>query len=61
MYIFWSFLIGFPPAFPLSLLAVRAYRNAQSRWPSAAWTLLAFTVFFWSCQGMFLWKTAQAD
>ena len=42
MYIFWSFLIGFPPAFPFAFLAVRAQRNAQSRWITAAWTLLTF-------------------
>ncbi len=61
MYIFWSFLIGFPPAFPFAFLAVRAQKNAQTYWLIAAWTFLAFGVFFWSCQGMLLWKTAQAD
>ena len=61
MYIFWSFLIGFLPAFPLAFLAVRAQTNSQTHWLTAAWIFLAFGVFFWSCQGMFLWKTSQAD
>jgi hypothetical protein len=61
MYIFWSFLIGFPPALPLTYLAVRAQANQQARWLIAVWTLLAFAAFFWSCQGIFLWKTSQAD
>ena len=58
MYIFWSFLVGFPAALPFTYLAVQP---RQSRWAAAFWTLLAFAVFFWSCQAMFLWKTSQAD
>ena len=54
MYIFWSFLIGFLPAFPLAFLAVRAQTNSQTHWLTAAWIFLAFGVFFWSCQGMFM-------
>ncbi len=59
MFIAWSFLIGFLPGFPLTLLAVRAERKLQPCWVIALWTLLAFTVFFWSCQGLLLWKTGQ--
>ncbi len=58
MFIAWSFLIGFPPAFPLTFLAVRADRNGQPLWIVAAWTLLAFGVFFWSAQALLLWKAA---
>jgi outer membrane protein assembly factor BamB len=61
MYIFWCFLIGFPPALPLAYLAVRAQVNRQSKWAAAFWIALAFTAFFWSCQAMFLWKISQAD
>jgi hypothetical protein len=60
MFIAWSFLIGFPCAFPLTLLAVRAALLQQPRWRVAAWTLLAFAAFFWSAQGLLLWKAAES-
>jgi outer membrane protein assembly factor BamB len=53
MFIAWSFLVGFPFALPLTFLAVWQ----QRRLVVAAWTLLAFAAFFWSCQGLFWWKT----
>ena len=56
MYIAWSFLVGFPFAFPLTFLAVRADLASRSRWQVAAWTLLAFAAFFWSAQGLLMWK-----
>jgi outer membrane protein assembly factor BamB len=60
MFVGWSFLIGFLPAFPFALLAVRARMAPSRRWITAGWTTLAFTAFFWSCQGLLLWKSARS-
>lgn len=60
MFVGWSFLFGFPAAFPLSLLAVRAETKQQSRGILAVWMLLAFSAYFWSCQGLLLWRAARA-
>ncbi len=59
MFIAWSFLVGFPFAFPLTLLAVHAALKGQARWIVAAWTSLAFAAFFWSAQALLLWKASQ--
>jgi len=59
MFIGWSFLFGFPLAFPLTFLAVRAQRKRQPFWVIAGWTMLAFAAFFSTCQGLLLWKAAQ--
>jgi hypothetical protein len=53
MFIGWSFLVGFPFAFPFTYLAVQA----PQRWKKAAWTLLAFTALFASAQVLLLWQT----
>jgi hypothetical protein len=58
MFVAWSFLIGFLPAFPITAWAVRAQMQKNPGWMCAAWTLLAFAVFFWSAQGFLLWKTS---
>jgi hypothetical protein len=58
MYIAWAFLIGFPAALPLALLAVRAEMNGRRAWVVAAWTLPAFAVFFGSGQVLLWFKTA---
>jgi outer membrane protein assembly factor BamB len=58
MFIGWSFLFGFLAASPFTFLAVRAERKQQQFWIVAVWTLVAFAAFFWSCQGLLLWKTA---
>jgi len=60
MFIGWSFLFGFPVAFPFTILAVRAQRKRQPIGVIAGWTLLAFAAFFWTCQGLLLWKAARA-
>jgi PQQ-like domain len=57
MFIGWSFLFGFVPGFPFALLAVRAELRQQRLVVLVAWTLLAFAAFFWSCQGLLLWKS----
>jgi hypothetical protein len=54
-FIAWSFLVGFPFAFPFTFLAARAF----SRWAAALWTLLAFAAFFWSAQALLLWKASE--
>jgi hypothetical protein len=51
MFIGWSFLFGLLPAFPVSWLAIRARTQL---WRGTIWTLLAFTIYFWSCQGLFI-------
>lgn len=58
MFVAWYFLFGLLPAFPVTWLAVRAAVKQQRSWIIAAWMLLAFAVFFWSCQGLYLWKGA---
>jgi hypothetical protein len=55
-YISWSFLCGLLPAFPVTLLAARASLQARPLWQQAAWSLLGFTLFFWTAEGIFLWK-----
>jgi hypothetical protein len=59
MFVTWTFLFGFPAAFPLTLLAVRTEAKRQPWWVVAVWTLLAFAAFFWSCQALLLWKAAE--
>ena len=59
MYIGWTFLFGFPAAFPLTLLATRAEIQGRRAWIVAAWTLPAFAAYFGSCQALLLWKAAQ--
>ncbi len=59
MFVAWCFLIGYLPSFPLTYLAARAATKEQSLWTVAAWTLLAFAVFFWSCEGFLWWKSGQ--
>jgi PQQ-like domain len=61
MYVAWCFLIGFVVAFPVTLLAVRATLKQGRTLIPTAWMLLAFGVYFWSCQGYLLWKSAQAE
>ena len=53
MFIAWSFLIGFPLAFPFTLLAVRSQRV----WLAVICTLLAYAAFFWSCEILWWWKS----
>lgn len=53
MFVVWSFLIGFVPAFPLTLLAARAEAKRHT-FAAAMWTLLAFTAFFWTADAV-LW------
>jgi hypothetical protein len=55
MFVTWSFLIGFLPAFP-AWLSARAEMKGQRLPVRAAWLLLAFSVFFWSFAGVMLWK-----
>jgi hypothetical protein len=55
MFVAWSFLVGFPFAFPFTVLAVRATLK-DARVLAALWTLAAFTVFFWSAQVLLMWK-----
>lgn len=59
MFVAWSYLAGFPFAFPMTFLAVRADGTPQRTWIVALWTLLAFSAFFWSCQALFWWKAAE--
>lgn len=61
MFIGWCFLVGFPFAFPVTFLAVRATLTQRPRWHAAAWTLVAFTAYFWSSQALLLWKTAELN
>lgn len=58
MFIGWSFLIGFPLASPLTFLAARSQAKQEASLLGAAWTLLAFTAFFWSGQIVLWWKGA---
>ena len=48
--------MGASGAFPLAFLAVRATCKEHRWWVVGVWTLLAFAVFFWSGQGILLWK-----
>lgn len=57
MFIAWIFLIGFLGAFPFTHIAVRAERQGRSLWIVGVWTLLAFAAYFWSSEGLLLWKT----
>ncbi len=58
MFVAWAFLIGYPIAFLPTWLAVRAAMNHRLAW-AATWTLVAFTIFFWSGQALLLWKAAD--
>ncbi len=60
MFVGWSFLFGFPAAFPFTWLAVRAENKSQRAF-AAAWALLAFTAYFAGCQALLLWNSAHAE
>lgn len=57
MFVVWAFLIGYPAAVLPTWLAVRSAMTGRPAW-AAAWTLAGFTAFFWSGQGLLLWKAA---
>jgi hypothetical protein len=59
MFIGWSFLVGFPFAFPFTALAVRTSLKKRNFLIVGVWTVLAFAAFFWSAQGLLLWKSAS--
>jgi hypothetical protein len=61
MYVAWSFLFGFILGFPFAYLAARAEMTQQRLLIRGAWTMLAFAAFFWSCQGLLMWKVRQAE
>jgi hypothetical protein len=54
----WSFLIGFVPAWPFSVLAARSQYRQRTLWLQALWALLAFTVYFWLSGLLPAWKMA---
>jgi hypothetical protein len=56
MFVTWSFLIGFLPAFPFAFLSARAEMNGRRLPVRAAWMILAFGIFFWSFAGVMWWK-----
>lgn len=60
MFVAWSFLAGYLPAFPLAYLAARAEMRQRPCWQVAGWTILAFTLFFWSCAA-FWWLRGLAE
>ncbi len=60
MFVGWTFLFGFPAAFPFTWLAVRAENKPQRLVVVAAWTLLALAAYFTGCQALLLWKSAHA-
>jgi outer membrane protein assembly factor BamB len=57
MFIGWSFLLGFPVAFPLTVLVCRLQAKRQSAWIGAIGTIMAFSLFFWSAAAVFWWKS----
>lgn len=53
----WSFLTGFPAAFPFSFAAMRLSAKVKWRWlVEFILTILAFTVFYWSSVIILSWK-----
>jgi len=56
----WSFLIGFLPAWPFSVLAARGHHRQGAVWLQALWVLLAFTVYFWLSGLLPAWKMMLA-
>ena len=56
MFIGWSFLLGFVPAFPLTAVACRLQARRGSSLAGTICTAMAFSVFFWSCQLVFWWR-----
>ena len=56
MFVGWAFLVGLPIAFPFTYLAVRSATMKRPVWLQAVWSLIAFAVFFWSCEGLLAWK-----
>ena len=59
MFVGWAFLFGLPIAFPFTYLAGRSTTMQRRIWVQGVWSLLAFAVFFWSCEGLLLWKSGQ--
>jgi outer membrane protein assembly factor BamB len=60
MFVAWAFLFGLPCAFPFTYLAARSEAKGQRVLAQISWSLLAFTVFFWSCELLLQWKSARA-
>ena len=59
MFVGWAFLVGLPGAFPFSYLAGRSTILRRRVWIQAVWSLLAFAVFFWSCEALLEWKSGH--
>jgi hypothetical protein len=55
MFVAWTFLAGFLPAFPMTLMAVREETRGRI-WLAAAWALMAFSAFYWTCPALLAWK-----
>jgi len=52
----WVFLIGFLPAFPFSVLAVRSSILRSNKITSGVWTLVSFAAYYWAAQAILLLK-----
>lgn len=59
MFIGWSFLFGFPLAFPMTFLAAHSTIKRKCWWIGAGLTLLGFAAYFWGGWGLLLWKVGH--
>jgi hypothetical protein len=59
MFVGWAFICGLPGALPLAFLAARSAAQQRRAWVQAGWSLLAFAMFFWSCEMLLLWKSSR--
>ena len=51
----WTFLMGFLPAYPLTVGVARARQRSQ--WFAAALLLVAFSVYYWASVLFIAWKS----
>lgn len=52
----WAFLAGFVPAWPIAIPAAYRLRHNDRPWANLAWTLAAFSVYFWSVGAYLIWR-----
>jgi outer membrane protein assembly factor BamB len=53
----YGFLVGFLPAAPFAVLAARRFRRDGICFAAIAWSVAAFTVYFWASGLFAIWRT----
>ena len=55
----WTFLLGFLPSWPIAVPAAYQFQRGHRPFRNFAWTLLAFTAFYWSAGAWLIWQAGR--